>query len=374
MNNLHIKPSKLQGSIAAPPSKSHTLRAILFAAMAKGESYIRNYLPSTDTQAMIEACRLLGATIESTGHILKVQGIDGKVEITDDVINAGNSGIVLRFIAAVASLSRHPIVITGDHSIRHQRPMAPLMDALSQLGVQAISTKGDGFAPIIVQGPVLPGKVNVDGTDSQPVSALLIAGSFASGPITIHVNNPGEKPWIDFTLDWMKRVGLPFERDGYRTFKLPGKRSIASFDYNVPGDWSSAAFPIAAALITGSELTIQNVDLDDCQGDKKLLNLFQQMGAKWDYDQNQKSVRVLKDGKLKGIVADINDFVDAVPVLAAVSCFAEGETLIVNAGIAKHKECDRLTCITSELSKMGAHISETADGLRIVGGALKVQI
>jgi 3-phosphoshikimate 1-carboxyvinyltransferase len=134
----------------------------------------------------------------------------------------------------------------------------------------------------------------------------------------------------------------------------------------VPGDFSSAAFPIAAALITNSTLTIGNIDFRDCQGDKELISVFQQMGASITIDVDNSTLQVKNHfSPLKGILIDINSMIDALPILAVVACFAESETVIRNAAIARHKECNRLSSIAIELHKMGASISETEDGLII---------
>lgn len=371
MNQYNVKKSHLKGEISIPASKSHTLRAILFGALADGKSTIHGYLDSTDTQAMIEACRHFGATLDVYPDRIEIKGVNGKITHTEDVINAGNSGIVLRFCAAVGALSKNPIVITGDHSIRHQRPVKPLLDGLSQLGVSTTSMRGDGFAPIIIHGPLKSGKVHIDGQDSQPVSALLIASIFAKGPIEINVQNPGEIPWIVLTLEWLDKLGIPYENHDFKQYRLSGNCSYRGFEYHVPGDLSSAAFPIAAALVTQSEVTIKNVDMHDSQGDKELITVFQNMGANIDIDEKNKSILVKKGNPLKGIKVDINNFVDAITILAVVACYAEGETHIQNAAIAKQKECNRISCIATELRKMGANISETDDGLRIKKSSLK---
>jgi len=365
MKQYLVKKSSIKGEIAIPPSKSQTLRAILFASMANGKSIIHSALPSPDAKAMVEACRTLGATVDYYYDHIAVDGLNGQIDSAEDVIHAGNSGIVLRFIAAIASLGKHPIVITGDHSIRHQRPMKPLLSALTQLGVKAISTKDDGFAPIIIQGPLTSGTASVLGEDSQHVSALLIAAAFAKGPIEIFVENPGEKPWIDLTLHWFNLLGIPYENHGYTRYRIPGDSRFAGFQYTVPGDLSSASFPIAAALITDSDLTLRNVNLNDPQGDKKLIEVLQQMGAKIDIDAKQKTLHIHSGSKLQGTTVDINDFVDAIAILAVIGCYAEGETKIINAGVAKQKECDRIRCIALELTKMGASIEENPDGLTV---------
>lgn len=371
MSQYRIKKSSIQGEIHVPPSKSHTLRSILFGALGSGKSVIHNYLNSSDTQSMIEACRLLGASIQTTPTTLEIEGTGGKIHYAENVINAGNSGIVLRFCSAIGALSSHPIVITGDESIRHQRPMKPLLDGLRHLGVSVKSMRGDDYAPIILQGPMRSGKTQMEGIDSQPVSALLIAAAFAEGPIEIDVKNAGEKPWVALTLQWFDLLGIAYKQEDFEKYHLSGNSRYEGFNYTVPGDFSSAAFPIAAALITRSELTIYNIDMNDSQGDKELIAVFQKMGAEIEIDDSRKRVLVKTGGKLSGITVDINNFVDAITILAVVACYAEGETVIQNAAVARLKECNRIQCITSELAKMGADISETEDGLRIRGSQLK---
>jgi len=367
MNQYHIKIKKatLQGEISVPPSKSHTLRAILFGALGYGRSVIYHYLPSPDTQAMVEACRLFGAAIDVFPDRMEIQGVKGRIQTTEDVINAGNSWIVLRFCSAVGALAKHPVVVTGDHSIRHQRPMEQLLDGLRQLGVSAVSMRDDGYAPVIIQGPMRSGRVMISGEDSQPVSALLIASAFAEGPIDIEVRNPGERPWVALTLDWFDKLGIRYVNDGFQRYHLFGNSQYDGFEYHVPGDFSSAAFPIAAALVTRSELTLNNVDMGDPQGDKALIDVFQRMGAHIEFDEGSKKLFVRRGQPLTGIHVDINDFVDSITILAVVGCFAEGETLIYNGAIARQKECDRIRCISNELRKMGAHIIEMEDGLRV---------
>jgi len=358
-----VTKSSLKGSLRIPSSKSQTLRAILFGALGKSKTHIHHYLPSPDTNAMMQACRLLGASIDATPQTLLIEGVNGKIKQVDDVIHAGNSGILLRFITAIAAQSAHYTVLTGDHSIRHQRPMQPLLEALVQLGAWATSTKGDGFAPLVIKGPLHPGEAHLTGEDSQPISSLLIATAFSKGPTTLNVRHPGEKPWIGLTLNWFDRLGIPYENHQFSRYQLKGHAQYAGFDYRVPGDLSSAAFPIAAALLTQSELTLHNIDLTDAQGDKQLISIFIQMGAQIDYDNNQKTLFVKKGAHLKGITVDINDFIDSLPILAVVGCFAEGITHIKNAKVARQKECDRLCCMTMELRKMGAQIIEEEDAL-----------
>lgn len=371
MGRYLVRQATLKGSIEIPSSKSHTLRAILFGTMGHGKSVIHHYLPSPDADAMVQACRLLGGAVEVSPQQMIIEGTKGKIDQAEDVIHAGNSGIVLRFCCAIAALGGQPIVITGDHSIRHQRPIKPLLESLSQLGAFAISTRKEGYAPVIVQGPIQSGKATIVGEDSQYVSALLIASCFANGPIELSVQNPGEKPWVALTLNWLDRLGIFYKNEAFQRYRVLGNTRYEGFEYTVPGDFSSAAFPIAAALITHSELTLHNLDMSDSQGDKKLIYLFQKMGAKIEIDDQKKTLHVKKSGELLGIDVDINDCIDAITILAVVACFAEGETRITNGAIARHKECNRIHCVKNELQKMGGDIQEIDDGLYIKKSSLK---
>ncbi len=362
-------PSVLSGSITASPSKSQTMRAILFATMASGMSVIRNVLASPDVDAMIKACSKLGAKIIQTGNVLEISGVSGKPKIPDDIIDAGNSGQVLRFIGAIASLIDGYTVLTGDHSVRFNRPVRPLMDGLINLGAECYSTKNDDHAPIIIKGPISGGSTILDGADSQPVSAILMAAVFLSGTTDILVKNPGEKPWVNLTLSWLDRFGIHYTNDNFEHYTVTGNTTISGFEYTVPGDFSSVAYPIVAALITGSEITVYNVDMHDAQGDKKIIDALRKMGAKIEFNHNQ--IIVQPSGRLRGCDFDVNDYIDAVTILAVAGCYAEGTTKLTNAYIARKKESDRLSTITSELKKMGADITETEDSLIVHGSNMR---
>lgn len=365
----NIKPSTLSGSITASPSKSHTLRAILFATLAHGTSRINHYLHSPDTDAMIQACTLLGAHIIREPNQLIVIGTKGTPKCPDDVINCGNSGQVLRFVGAIAGLLDANVVLTGDHSVRYNRPIKPLLDGLTQLGAQCTTIKNDHFAPVIIKGPIHSGTTRIDGQDSQPVSGLLIAASMLNGTTQIQVDNPGEKPWIDLTLFWFDRLGIQYQRDSYDHFTLHGSQKINGFNFTVPGDFSSVAYPIAAALVTRSEVHINNIDINDAQGDKKIIDALKKMGANITVDGH--SLTVHKSGLLSGCDIDVNDFIDAVTILAVVGCYAQNTTTLKNAYIARKKESDRLATITSELKKMGAKIVEHEESLIIQQSVLQ---
>jgi len=368
---ITVSSSSVQGSITIPPSKSQTLRAILFGAMGSGKSKINNLLISPDTFAMMEACRCLGAEITYQDNTAIIRGIGSSIRTANDIIDAGNSGLVLRFITAIGAMGAYPIIVTGDYSIRHNRPMNDLLDGLQQFGVRTETLRDNGYAPIIVKGPLRPGTAQVIGCDSQPVSALLIAAGLSQGTYEILVKDPGEKPWVDLTLQWLDRLGICYTNDTYCRYTVTGKREIDPIHYSVPGDLSSCAFPVAAAIVTGSTLTIDHVDLTDEQGDKKLFNILQQMGANIEVIANKQQLIVRGGQSLKGIEVDINDCIDAIVILSVIACYAEGTTVITNAAVAREKECDRIAAIKEELTKMGALIEERPDGLIIHGSSLQ---
>lgn len=366
-----ISTSTLSGSIIAPSSKSHSLRAVLFASMASGKSTIYACLQSPDVEAMIAACKKIGAQIKRTNNTIEIVGVAGKPSVPDDVIDAGNSGQVLRFIGSIVALIDGYTVITGDHSVRFNRPVRSLITGLTQLGAFCQSTKGDGYAPLIIKGPIDSGKIMIDGQDSQPVSGLLMASAFLNGCTEIYVSNAGEKPWIGVTLDWFDRLGINYCNKNFEYYKVEGGNVINGFNYSVPGDFSSILFPVVAALITQSDITIDNIDMNDSQGDKKVIAQLQEMGA--DISLCEKKLLIKAGRQLHGCEIDVNDFIDALPILSVLACYVTGTTVLKNAGIARQKESDRLAVITSELQKMGADIVEREDmliiqGKKLVGG------
>jgi len=364
---MRIEPSKITGKLQLPPSKSHTMRALIFASLARGISTINSYLHSPDTQAMIAALRLLGIEIEQTEKQLKIPGSDRQLKAASDVIQCGNSGQVLRFVGALSGHLPHYTVLTGDLSIRSRRIVRPLLEGLTQLGAFAVSALDNGYAPLIIKGPIKEGCASIDGADSQPVSALLMTAACAAHPIELHVRNAGEKPWVDLTLHWLHKMGITYQREDYHYYRVEGGK-MEAFTYSVPGDLSSAAFPIGAALATGSPLRIEGWDANDVQGDKKIVPILEKMGASFEVAGN--ILTVLPHAKLHGCAIDINDCIDALPLLAVLACFAQGQTTIYNAAMARQKESDRIQAIVKELRKMGASIEERDDGVCIEGKTL----
>lgn len=370
VGQMKVNQSVIQGVVAAPASKSHTLRAVLFAGLAQGTSYLSNCLYSTDKDAMVRAWRQCGATISEEDQSMVIDGNAGCLSVPADPIDAGNSGIVLRFMAALAATQSSPMIITGDHSICSNRPVKPFLASFPQLGVGCRSINHNDHAPIEIIGPMQSGRIVIDGADSQPVSGLMIAASQAPGDQVIEVLNPGELPWLDLTLWWLDRLGLQYERDGYQQFRFVGKQIIKGFEFTVPGDFSSIAYPVAAAMIAGSSVTVTGLDWSDPQGDKALLDIFEKMGARLIRDHAKGCLTVEAETSLNGVTVDINHCVDCITILAVVACFAKTPTRITGAAIARKKECDRIAAITCELRKMGADIEEFDDGMLIMPASL----
>lgn len=360
--NLAIKHSVLSGSVVLPPSKSHSIRSLLFAAMASGQSTIDNLLISPDIMAMEQAVVALGAkVIKGANGTTRVVGNAGKIIISNKNIFVGNSGQVLRFMAAMCALQHTTVELSGDESA-NARPMSDLLQAINQLGGKAKTVLGNNCAPIQVSGNLTKSIAVLNGQDSQFVSALLMAAPFRECDTEIVVNNPGELPWIDLTCSWLDKLNISYQRKGYQSYLIKGNNVVKGFSYTVPADFSSMAFPVAAAIITQSELLIANLDYASEQGDLKIIDVLEKMGA--NFIKGQDYLKVLPS-KLHGGVFDINHIIDAMPILSVLATQAEGETILTNIGVARTKECDRLSCMTKELTKMGADIKEFDDYLVI---------
>lgn len=372
---MHVKikgiSGRLKGSISPPTSKSQTTRALFFASLSEGTSHIISPLHSTGITPILTLCRLIGAHIIHKNNDFIVTGVGGKIQWQNNHLDVKNSGLALRFGAAAAALSDKKIYITGDHSITTLRPMAPLLSGLNQLGCHAHSLKKNGFAPIEITGKPTSFKAIVSGEDSQTVSALLIVLALSNREATLQVVNPGELPWVYMTLDWLEKLGVEIKNDGGFEYVIkPREQSIfKGFNYQVASDISSTLFPLAASLMTRSSITLKKTTIDPLQKDSDVLDIFRRMGAKITIDQEN----IYCDGamSLKGVDVNVNDCIDALPILAVVACYAEGVTRIRGAQMARFKECDRIHAMSKELKKMGAAIEEKEDGLIIKGTQLR---
>jgi 3-phosphoshikimate 1-carboxyvinyltransferase len=362
--------SGLKGKVRIPPNKSHSFRALIMAALAEGSSRIHNPAVSNDWMRGIEALELFGAKIDpKADRTWDITGTGGMLTTPEDVIDCGNSGIILRFFMALAACCEGYTILTGDHSLRHIRLCQPLVEALNSLGAWAVSSKGDGHAPVVVRGRLKGGRAEIDGMDSQPVSALLIASALADAPTEIVVRRAGEKPWVGVTLDWLKRCGVDFSNDNYDRYRIRGRSRWKGFEVTIPLDWSAALYPIAAAVLTaGSEVHLPGMDFADSQGDKMVIDVLRRMGA--DIEVLPGEV-IARSSRLTGCVIDCNDFIDQFMLLAVVGACAEGETVLTNAEVCRYKECDRIAEMHKALKAMGADVHERPDGLVIRKSVLR---
>ena len=362
------KTEALTGTVTAPPSKAHTHRALIAASLSDGQSRIRNPLICDDTLATTNGCTMLGARISKGEDYFKVEGVP-KPNTPDNIIDCGESGATIRFLTPICALVEGISVLTGGRSLR-RRPMQPLLDALTQLGVRCHSSRFDGFPPIIIfGGGIKGGKAAIRGDiSSQFISGLLLATPLAEKEtellLTTHLES---KPYVDITLDVLlkHRIELAFQPD-YRRFRIPPTQTYMPFDHNIEGDYSSSAFLLAAAILTNSNLKIKGLKTETVQGDRAILNILGKMGANIEaYEDCIEIEGCVQD--LGGTEVDLRDNPDLVPVCAAVASFACGRTVIRGVKRLRFKESDRISSLSSELAKLGVKVKALDDQLLIEG-------
>jgi 3-phosphoshikimate 1-carboxyvinyltransferase len=368
MNLIVKQTKKISGEILIPGSKSHTIRAVVIASVADGVSTIVNPLDSYDTKAAINACRLLGAQIDLTQDKWIIKGTNRNLKKPSTTLDLMNSGTSINLITGIGSLADFEIDLDGDDSLR-TRPMQPLLNSLSELGVKTLSLNNNGKPPIKIQGPIKGGKTTINGLNSQYVSSLLIATPLAKNDTEIFVEDLHEIPYVYITLKWLTEQNIKYEKkEDLSYFKIFGNQSYKSFNKEIPADWSSAAFPIVAGLLAGDNLIIKGLDINDTQGDKKIIDILKSMGGNIKFEDNN---IIVNKSKLIGRTIDLNSMPDALPAMSIIGCYAEGETRLVNVKQARIKETDRIKVMHDELKKMGANIFELDDGLVIKKSTLK---
>jgi 3-phosphoshikimate 1-carboxyvinyltransferase len=363
VKTVRVERSDLEGNVEAPPSKSHTHRAIVLASLADGKSVIRNPLLSQDCMATIEACRAVGARI-GIGEDRRIRGVAGTPEAAGK-IDVGNSGTTLRLMAGVCSLCGGETLLDGDESIR-KRPMQPLLDSLEELGASANSANENGCAPVRVRGKMRGGRTVIRGESSQFVSSLLISCPLAEKGSEVVSTCEKSEGYVSMTLDKLEKAGIAVERDG-NVFRIPGKQVPKPVNETVPGDFSSSAFLLVAGAICG-DITVRRLDMKDSQPDRRIVEILRDMGG--DVMVKRDSVRVRKS-ELRETEIDLSQNPDLLPVLAVAACFAEGRTVLKNVEHARLKESDRIAVMLKELRKMNAKVKELEDGLEIEKSVLK---
>jgi 3-phosphoshikimate 1-carboxyvinyltransferase len=358
---LIVRKSDLGGSVLIPASKSHTIRAVVIASLADGQSVVTNPLDSLDTEAAVNACRAFGAKIDQGEGVWTIDGVGGKLRVPDNVVDVANSGTTLYIVLGTAALLDGYCVLTGDAQTR-RRPVQQLITALNELGANVFSTRGNGLAPLVVRGPIKGGSTSVEAITSQWVSSILINAPLAERDTELRVTGLNEKPYVQITLDWLASQNIAVSHDDMRVFHIKGGQSYHAYRSAVPGDFSSATFFLCAGALGGGKVTAQGMDMKDAQGDKAVVTMLQEMGA----DVNVQGSAISVAGKgLKGIDIDMNATPDALPAMSVMGCLAEGTTRLLNVPQARVKETDRISVMRQELTKMGAKVEELSDGLVI---------
>ena len=358
---------QVDADVTLPGSKSYTNRALILAAMADGRSTITSALFSDDTKYMAECLRRLGIAVREDEHTstFEVDGQGGRIPASEAKLFVGNSGTTARFITAFLALGDGDFEVDGTERMR-QRPLAPLLDALHQLGVDAESTSGNGCPPIRVRAHgIRGGSVRLAGdTSSQYFSALLMIGPLTQDGLTITVNGDlVSKPYIDLTADALRSFGAEMRNDDYRIFHVPGGQTYRSIVYTVEPDASSASYFFALAAATGGRVRVLNLGSESAQGDARFVDVLERMGC--DVQRNTNWIEVRGPKQLGGIDVDMNAISDTVQTLAAIAPLASSPVTIRNVAHIRHKETDRIAAVTTELRRLGVTVDERPDGLTI---------
>ncbi|CEG11559.1 3-phosphoshikimate 1-carboxyvinyltransferase [groundwater metagenome] len=394
-----ITNTTLKGTIDAPPSKSYTHRAIICAALSKGQSTLTNYLESNDTHETISTLKKFGIGIEKQSGQLKIKGNENLNNVRSEEENIvidtiKESGSTLRFLIPVACISKakKPILFIRKGRLK-DRPIEPLMNALSKLGaifeikeVKEIKENKDNKDEdrknnenknnenkkelITIYQGIKGGKTDIPGNiSSQFITGLLFACARAENDTEINLTTEIEsKSYIEITMDVLNNFGIKIDvYEDMRKFIIPGNQHYNHRAHIIEGDYSSAAFLLAAGAINGN-IVVRNLNTNSKQGDKEILNILKRMDT--NIEVSKDNIRITKS-ELKGIEIDARNIPDLVPICAVLGCFATGETKIFNAERLRIKESDRLNAITMELKKMNVNIKETKDGLIIKKSDLK---
>jgi 3-phosphoshikimate 1-carboxyvinyltransferase len=374
MSRLSITPRKtpFRLTMTVPGDKSISHRAVMFGAIAKGRTEIDGFLPGQDCLSTIQCFRKLGVEIEQIHDTKVVVHGKGFAGLQEPIfpLDVGNSGTTLRLILGILAGRPFFSTVYGDSSIA-RRPMKRVVDPLRQMGAKIFGRDGGNFAPLAVQGGKLKGiSYQSPIASAQVKSCLLLAGLQAEGETSV------TEPMLsrDHTERMLPAFGVELKREG-RKVSVPGGQSLAGTQVTVPGDFSSAAFFLSAALlIPGSEVTVERVGINPTR--TGLLEAFQRMGAKVEVEHTGEwcgepvgNVRVSRD-RLAGISIGgelIPRMIDEIPIFALVATQAEGITVIRDAAELKVKESNRIHAIATELRRLGAKIEETDDGLIIEG-------
>ena len=369
-HHLDLKPvMHVEGTVRLPGSKSISNRTLLLAALAGGSTTIVDLLASDDTLVMLGALRSLGIKweqLDERTHV--VHGADGALPVHEADLFMGNAGTAIRPLTAALA------VIGGDYTLHgvarmHERPIGDLVDALNAVGAQIEYTGEAGFPPLrIRRGHIHAARMSVRGNvSSQFLTALLMAAPLMAREHPVGIDVEGElisKPYIEITLNLMRRFGVTVEQDGWRSFTVqPGQRYASPGTIQVEGDASSASYFLAAGAIAGGPVRVEGVGRDSIQGDVRFSDALEQMGVTITKGDNW--IEAKSNGVLKAIDADFNHIPDAAMTIAVAALYADGTSTLRNIASWRVKETDRLAAMATELRKLGATVEEGADYIAI---------
>jgi 3-phosphoshikimate 1-carboxyvinyltransferase len=371
---IEITPARgqLAATINVPGSKSISNRALLLAAMADGSSLLESVLLSDDTRSMAAALRTLGidVAVDEAKLVIAVGGRGGLIPVSTASLDIGGAGTAMRFLTGFLTLGRGRFRIDGNSRMR-QRSIGALLDALSQLGVNALAENNDGCPPVLIDmspGVFRGGEVAIDASlSSQFVSALLMPAPLWVRGLKLTVSGEAARPFIDMTLELMQRWGVGTLCDGNRII-VPGGQRYNAGGFKVEPDATGASYFAAAAALVGGRVTIPGLTKDSVQGDLGFLQILQQMGARIEWHND--SVEVIGSGRLEGVEVAMNAMPDVVATLAAIAPFASSPTRIRNVAFIRHHESDRIHALATELARLGASVRELDDGLEILPSRL----
>ncbi len=362
------KAERLKGEVCAPPSKAYTQRMLIASALAHGASKVSGPLVSEDTEAALRAVKALGAKVETATDCWIVEGAQ-PLKAAQEPIDCGDSGATLRFTLPVAALASESSVFVLGKSLE-QRPIAPLLQGLRQLGVEAYHQRLGGKAAIVVEGGgIAGGKTTLRGdVSSQFISGLMFACPMAREDTEITLTTPLEsKEYVKMTQAVLAEHGINIHiSKDFDYFHFPSNQTYQPCDHRVPGDFSSAAFLLAAAAVTSSGVRVKNLDYEAVQGDKAILEVLKRMGVNGRVSPDSVEIEG-NSGLLEAVDVDARDIPDLVPVCAVLACFAKGTSKIHDAHRLRYKESDRLLSLYLELTKMGAQIAMGEGSLTING-------
>ncbi len=363
MTNVIVKPVKtLKGEVEAPPSKSYTHRILVAALLSNGKTVIEKPLVSDDTLATLEAIKAFGAYVEQKDGYWEVEG-QPFIKTPEKPINCRESGTTLRFMIPVAALAQGKTTFVMGPSLS-RRPITPLLQSLGDLGVK---TQHNPSSVVVYGGGIKGGETALRGDiSSQFISGLLFACPRAKKDTRISLTKPVEsKGYVDMTVEVLCKHSIKVEvSKDYSSIRIPSGQDYKPFKHRVPGDFSSAAYLLAAAAITSSKIRIYNLDYTSKQGDKVILEILRQAGVNVHVGENHVEVHGAINNPIK---IDAGDIPDLVPACTAIACYAVGRSEIRNARRLRYKESDRLTALYTEFKKMGAHITVKGDSLTITG-------